>query len=707
MKIREKLIKIKEFFAAWTAKQKIVAIAIICAFLVVLALGLSLGLTLPIKSVTAEGGAVLLAGEEYDGGLFLVVTRRSGKKTRVEVKPYMLSPFDTQERGEKDVTVTYKNRSIPATVLVVSLEETECSVRVGSMKTEYEPNEAISTGGILDLSYKDKPFRSFPITPDLISGFDSAKSGEYEATVTFRGSISCVYRYTVMKIIKSLEAAGKLYAEQGAPLTKENVMGNGTILVTYTDLTTEHVSIYNEYVEIKTSWLEERAENYQTTLELSYRGKTFVFNAEAYLKGEQYAIENMELTLPKRVYKVGEKPDLEETFLSVKYRYYTGSVRVALTEEMVVTKEPFESPGEQVEFTISYMGISESATVRVVSDEDSKRITGLSTLWRGAADGRLYLGDALTFGDYTLMVEYGYGYSHKSVPLTAEYVSGYDPNTPGLQDLTLTYQGFSATQSVTVVSPDDSDVLTEITGLTGWEDKTYKTSPALVIPSGARLTLEFGYGARTGSVLLSDAAVSIEGFSPGVVGSQRITIRYKGKSLEYNVNVADDTVLGITGLSIKMQEYDVGEAFDPEKCVVVLDYEGGKRQEEKTLAALIPLGATYSFDDPVFDPNVPDSYVIRVSYQGFSDFGWVVVRMQEITLSGIWVDTSGGKTTFAVGEGLDISGYVLYANYSDGSSTPVFLTYDMIGGYDSSEKGTFYASVSFGGLITYFSYTIA
>ena len=189
----------------------------------------------------------------------------------------------------------------------------------------------------------------------MVSDFDTTTSGEFEATITFRNTISCVYRYTVMKVIKSLAAVGKLYAEQGTPLTKENVMGNGTILVTYTDDTTDKVSIYNEYVEIKTQFLEEQTENYQTTLELIYRGQSFIFAAEAYLKGEQYSVEKLKLNLPKSVYKVGEKIPLEDAVLNVKYRYYSGFVRVAITEDMIENYVPFSEPADSVAFTVLYM----------------------------------------------------------------------------------------------------------------------------------------------------------------------------------------------------------------------------------------------------------------------------------------------------------------------------------------------------------------
>lgn len=698
--------KIGSVIASWSKKQKILALILALFFLVVLPLGLSLGLTLPIKSVVAEGTAVLLEGEEYDGGLFLVVTRVSGKKTRFEVKPYMLSPIDSSERGEHDVTVTFRDRKIAAKILVVGLEETTCSVRVGTMKTHYEPKEELSTGGILDLSYNDKPFRSFPITADMVSDFTTEKSGDYEATITFREILHCVYRYTVMKSIKSLEAVGKLYAEQGAPLTKENVMGNGSILVTYTDDTSENISIYNEFVEIRTQFLEEQETNYQTTLELSYRDQVFIFAAEAYLKGDQFAIESVELSLPKRVFKVGEKPPLDTAVLNVKYRYYTGSVRIAITEDMVENYAPFAEPTLSRDFTVSYMGFTSSVAVRVVSEEDSTRITALSTSWRGSMSSSLAVGDELSFTDASLTVEYGYGYSFKGVPLTAEMVSGYDPNVAGAQNVTLTYDGFSSELAIIVISPGEAQVVTALLGVIGWEDKTFKSDSTLTVPSGARLMVEYGYGAETGEIPLTADGVEITGFAPGVVGSQVITISYQGKSVSQYINVRDDAVEGITDLSLKMQEYLLGEAFDPARCVVVLEYQNGKRVEEKTLEELIPLGATYTFDDPAFDPETPNSYVIRVRYQDCSDFGWMIVRNVETVISGIWVDISGGKSKYAVGEGLDITGFVLNVNFSDGSSGTADLTYDMIAGFDSSEKGTFYASVSYSGQITYFAYTV-
>ncbi len=684
--------------------QKTIAIALCAALVIGLALGLSLGLTLPIKSVTAEGEAILLAGEPYEGGLFLSVKRRSGKETRMEVKPYMLSSFDSAEEGERDVTVTYKDRKIPAKIRVVALSETVCAVREGSMKTQYEPKEEVSTSGILDLYYNNTPFRSFPITPEMIEGFDSSLSGDYEARVVFRGEISCVYRYTVMKRIKSLQSVGKLYAEQGAPLTKENVMGSGVISVTYTDDTSETVSLYNEFVSILTQKLEERDSNYQTTIELSYRGETFEFEAEAYLKGQQFEVESLLLSLPKTVYKVGESVPLESVVLSAKYKYYDGFALVSVSPSMVSHPGAFEEPASSLTFTVTYRNRSISETLRVVSEEEAAQITSIATDWRGSPDGSLSLGDELNFEGAVLTVTRGYGYSTQKIPLTAEMVSGYDPSTPGAQTLTLSYEGVIGEVWINVVSQSDSDLVTKIESVSGWQDLTYKTDPALVLPEDAGILVEFGYGARRELVPLTADGVSISGFSPGVAGRQTLTISYKGKSVSLDIIVKDDTVEGLTGISVSAAEYKVGEEFDPERCLVSLEYASGKTAQQKTLAELMELGATYETD---FNGASAGSYYVTVVFGDFSAGNWIYVRTVGRVASGLNLDVSGGKTVYSVGEALDLTGIELYVNYSDGSAEKVTLTFDMVANFDTATAGgPFFATVSYDGMITNYAYTV-
>ena len=62
----------------------------------------------------------------------------------------------------------------------------------------------------------------------------------------------------------------------------------------------------------------------------------------------------------------------------------------------------------------------------------------------------------------------------------------------------------------------------------------------------------------------------------------------------------------------------------------------------------------------------------------------VFVRFKKITVNGISV-ASAGKTTYKVGETLDVSGMKIKVDYSNGTNKTIPVTTDMVSGFDSSE----------------------
>lgn len=84
---------------------------------------------------------------------------------------------------------------------------------------------------------------------------------------------------------------------------------------------------------------------------------------------------------------------------------------------------------------------------------------------------------------------------------------------------------------------------------------------------------------------------------------------------------------------------------------------------------------------------------------------WEAKKKSNITLASISVTTYPQKTSYLIGEALDLTGLVLTATYSDGSKKTVTEDYS-VSGFDSSSAGTKTITVSFDGKTTTFTVTV-
>lgn len=707
---------------------------------VVLAVGvfLALFLTLPVKTVEIEGEVLLLQGEEYGGGLNVKATTKAGLVHREEVLPKMLSGFDPNVTGEQKVTVSYGKRKVSATLNVIPTAEVTLRVREGSLPLEFEPNDPFPQSGVFDLYYAGKLIRSAPITRASAPGFSSLLSGNYEIFLNYRMGLSIPYSYRVLEIIESITPTGVLYAPQGAALSKNNAVGNLRFLVKYKDGTEEYVMIYDDRILVQDDVLESRDGDYQGNVKLSYKGVEVVCPVTAY-KGDLLAPRLVKLHLDKTVYAVGEDFDYSKAYLEVEYERFGGTpVLLRSTESTIFLMErqgdpenytltPITDGSASITFdtvrtydvVAQYMGVeSEPVTLRVISEEDSTRVTGLSTTWRGRKEGPPLKGQELEFDDAELTVEYGFGYRVEMVPLTAEMVTGYDKNTPGDQDVTIAFDDFFEVITLRVGDPDSSEI-TRIFAVVAWNEPTRYSDDELVVPETAYLSVEIGYGGSPDQkVYLKDnSEVTIEGFVPQNLEPQTLTIGYKGfVVIITDFQILDDRskemayLIGPSAINI-----DVGEDLDLDGYVCTVGYNTGSDDDEVwTFAELLEKGGEIVWVNAPYNKNVPDAYYFYLSYGGFR-CGTITLYVEgetAVAATGIRLDTQNATTTYGVGAALDITGMKLYLVYSNGYEEDVtaYFSESSVTGFSTAQAGEFTATVSYlsdeGAFVTGFDYTV-
>jgi len=132
--------------------------------------------------------------------------------------------------------------------------------------------------------------------------------------------------------------------------------------------------------------------------------------------------------------------------------------------------------------------------------------------------------------------------------LTAEdyTVTGFVSTTSGLKNVTITYQGKTATFGVAVFDPDAPEVALSLAVKTlptqqiYNRDETFKT---------AGLTVEATYSTGRKEVLAA-SAYTLSGFVPGIVGKYNVTVTFGQLTTSFPAEVKAITVQGVTATTI-------------------------------------------------------------------------------------------------------------------------------------------------------------
>ena len=119
---------------------------------------------------------------------------------------------------------------------------------------------------------------------------------------------------------------------------------------------------------------------------------------------------------------------------------------------------------------------------------------------------------------------------------TGDYtVSGYDPNAIGEQTITVTYEGKTATFTVTVTEGEEPEPVLEKIEITGPTKTEYVQGEELDL-SGLVVTAVYSDGSKA-EVKAGDYTVS--GYDPDTAGEQTVTVTYGGKTAAFTVTVEE------------------------------------------------------------------------------------------------------------------------------------------------------------------------
>ena len=251
-------------------------------------------------------------------------------------------------------------------------------------------------------------------------------------------------------------------------------------------------------------------------------------------------------------------------------------------------------------------------------------------------------------------------------------VDGFDSSTPGTTTVTVSFDEFTTTFDLTI----KETVLTSIS-VTALPTKTeYEVGEELEL-DGLEVTGNYS-NSTTG--LLTDYTVS--GFDSSVSGTTTVTVTYGEFTTTFDLTIKPKvlTKIEITAMPTKT-EYEVGEFVDLDGLILTATYSNGDTEEVE------------DYNISGFDSSTPGKKTLTITYGDYSVE--IELKVKHIMLTGIKLTHRPTKLNYTQGEELDLTGLVITAIYSNGTTAQI--TDYVVIGYDANTTGKQTIKVIYGG----------
>ncbi|MFZ4452574.1 bacterial Ig-like domain-containing protein [Salibacterium aidingense] len=188
--------------------------------------------------------------------------------------------------------------------------------------------------------------------------------------------------------------------------------------------------------------------------------------------------------------------------------------------------------------------------------------------------------------------------------------------------------------------------------------------------------------------VLSAEDYIISGFNSGEAGTNTILVSYNGITEEIDLTIEE---LSLTSMDIKYHPakttYYRGDKFDPEGLTVIGEYNDGYRSEELQPEEyrLLMDGEEIGEND-TFEEAGEKTVIVEAGDKPEVSTSFDIV-VSDASLTGLDIRQLPEKTTYFLGDELDLDGMVVYAEYNDGSDVRLMREDMEASGLDTSEPG--------------------
>ncbi len=413
---------------------------------------------------------------------------------------------------------------------------------------------------------------------------------------------------------------------------------------------------------------------------------------------------------PRTIYQVGEPFDVADAMVCAVYEVSDlyGDKRsealLPLTADMISGYDP-NKIGQQT-LTFSYQDTVFPLEVTVTEEE--------ATGWSTPSPTTYEQGEPLDVAGGYLTI--GYGNNPQQIPITADMVSGYDPNKLGKQTLTVSYKGKPVfTYEVTVLSHEDYRAeqfdyiiaccycFSGYYGTPDWHPDTMRFAGKLT-EANQEAFLSAAWFLNWG--LVDYETVDKDLVAEPIWGSGHVGYFYKFSADDMR-RLLDATLVydaaSLAGLSYYREDAD---------CFLIpyTDGWGGPGPELKKYATITQKeNGNWLIQQRKPSPDVgviPDhgQEIYQFDAEFTADYRLVSF---EIIMEKLTWKTPPAKTVYEKGEALDLSGAVITAHHGTGKSFDIPVTPDMVSGYDPEKTGKQTLTVTYGGRQITFDVTVA
>lgn len=272
--------------------------------------------------------------------------------------------------------------------------------------------------------------------------------------------------------------------------------------------------------------------------------------------------------------------------------------------------------------------------------------------------------------------------SKETIDLTNEMISNFDNSKIGTQTLNVTYKGVTTKYNV-VVNPKEIEEIK-------WKEKPskieYVQNYDKLDVKGGKIQVIYNDNSEETIELAEDM---ISGFDNTVIGTQKLTVNYKGKVIDYEINIVTKKIIDMNIYQnptkmVYIQNYDV------------LDMTGGKlylQYNDNTNTVIdITNEMIKGFDNTKVGKNE-----LNIEYDGLNVKLEIEIVPKEIAM--IELNETPAKTKYIQNyEKLDVTGGSLKVMYNDNTTEIVKLTPEMVLGFDNSKLGKQKLTIKYGNM---------
>jgi len=205
--------------------------------------------------------------------------------------------------------------------------------------------------------------------------------------------------------------------------------------------------------------------------------------------------------------------------------------------------------------------------------------------------------------------------------------------------------------------------------------------------TNAKLSVTYSDNATEQVAITADM---ISGYNKNQVGEQTVNVTYGVKTTTFSITVTD--VMQSIKANISKDTYKIGETLDLTNATVGILYASGTTDSAELTATMVT----------GFDSTTAGVKTLTISYEGLTCTKEITVEDYVTAIS-----ATISKTSYTVGDTLDLAGAKLALTYASGATDEIDITTAMVTGFDSATAGTKTLTVTYEGLTDTVEITVA